>query len=162
MKTKFLSLVIIATFLISTVALAQAPKNKPGKRKGQHPKAMMMKRAHKKNNSHKLFTDEQLKTIKAYRLETAKKVKPLKNKLHELMAHQQTLITTEHADLKAINKNIDKMSAVRTEIAKIMAAQHQKTRSLLTEEQLLKFDSMQNKRGHKAKKPHKHHKTKKR
>jgi Spy/CpxP family protein refolding chaperone len=147
MKTKVLSLVIIATFLISTVALAQAPKNGQWNKKGQQKKEMMMKKhAHQKNDFHKMFTDEQMETMKTYRLETAKKVKPLKNELRELMAHQQTLTTADNADLKAINNNIDKISAVKTKIAKIMAAQHQQVRALLDEEQLLKFDNMKNNR----------------
>jgi Spy/CpxP family protein refolding chaperone len=145
MKTKILSLVIIATFLISTVALAQAPRNGQGNKKSKQQKEMMMKKhAHQKSDFHKLFTDEQMETMKTYRLEAAKKVKPLRNELRELMAHQQTLTTADNADLKAINNNIDKMSAVKTKIAKIMAAQHQQIRSLLDEEQLLKFDSMKN------------------
>ncbi len=145
MKTKVLSLVIVATFLISTVALAQ-PGNMQGNKKNKQQKEMMMKKhAHQKNEFKKLFSDEQMETMKTYRLEAAKAVKPLKNELRELMAHQKTLTTADNADLNAINKNIDKISAVKTKIAKVMAAQHQKIRSLLDEEQLLKFDNMKNK-----------------
>ncbi len=147
MKTKVLSLFIVATLLISTTVLAQ-----PTKQETRTPerKSMMMKQfAQQKNIHQKFFTAEQQETMKAFRLETAKKVKPFKNELRELMAHQQTLITADNADLKAINKNIDKMSGTKTEIAKIIAAQHQQIRSLLTEEQLLRFDTMKNNRGKK-------------
>ena len=156
MKTKVISLFIVATLLISTTVLAQ-----PGNQGNQFPqrKAMMMKQsAHQKNNYQKFFTVEQQETMKALRLETVKKVKPFKNELRELMAHQQTLTTADNADLKAINKNIDKISGTKTEIAKIMAAQHQQIRSLLTEEQLVRFDTMKNNRGKRpggdSKRPH--------
>ena len=109
---------------------------------------MVMKnhQANLKPERQNFFTEEQKETMKKIHLETAKKVKPLKNELHELAAHQKTLTTSDNADLKAINKNIDKMSEVKTEIAKIMAKQHQEVRSLLNEEQLLKFDAMQENR----------------
>lgn len=145
MKTRILSLLIVAAFFISTVGSAQPVKQG---NQFQERKAMMMKRSvHQKNIYQTFFTVEQQETMKALRLETAKKVKPLKNELRELMAHKQTLITAENADLKAINKNIDKISGTKTEIAKIMASQHQQIRSLLTDEQLLRFDTRKNNRG---------------
>ena len=160
MKIRILSLLIVAALFISTAGLAQPVKQEKQVDQFQKRKAMMMKRyAHQKNSHQKFFTVEQQETMKTVRLETAKKVKPFKNELRELMAHQQTLTTADDADLKAINKNIDKMSATKTEIAKIMAAQHQQIRSLLTEEQLLRFDTMKNKSGKKpgrdSMRPHK-------
>ena len=80
----------------------------------------------------------------------AKQIKPLKNELNELNARQQTLTTADKADLKAINKNIDKMAALKADIAKIMAAQHQEVRGMLSEEQLLRFDARKNKRWQKG------------
>ena len=148
MKTRILSLLIVAAFFISTVGLAQPVKQGNQGNQFQERKAMMMKRpVHQKNIYQTFFTVEQQETMKALRLETAKKVKPLKNELRELMAHQQTLTTAENADLKDINKNIDKISGAKTEIAKIMASQHQQIRSLLTDEQLLRFDTRKNNRG---------------
>ncbi len=150
MKTRFLSLLIVASLFISTALTAQPTKE--GKRGNKNPErsVMMQKRqVHQKSERQNFFTEEQQETIKTLRLETAKKVKPLKNQLRELAAHQQTLTTAESADLKAINKNIEKMAEAKTEIAKIMAAQHQQVRSLLTEEQLLKFDARNVNRGEK-------------
>ncbi len=147
MKTRVLSLFIVATLLISTTVLAQPTKQ--GNRNPERKSMMMKQFAQQKNIHQKFFTVEQQETMKTLRLETAKKVKPFKNELRELMAHQQTLTTADNADLKAINKNIDKISGAKTEIAKIMASQHQQIRSLLSEEQLLKFDAMKNSRGKK-------------
>lgn len=139
MKTKKLVILLLSVFFISSVSWAQRPMGMEGR---SNKKAMMMNRNMQHNAQKENFlTDEQKEAVKKIRLETAKEVKPLKNQLHELQARQQTLTTDENADLKAINKNIDKISEVKTEMAKIMAKQHQEVRSLLTEEQRLKMDS---------------------
>jgi len=145
MKTRILGLAMIAIFALSTTAMAQ---NENSKKRSAEQKEMMMKR-HKqmKERHNNFFTAEQREQMKELRLEVAKQVKPLKNELNELSAKQKTLTTADNADLKAINKNIDKMSATKTQMAKIMAAHHQKVRSLLSDEQLLKFDAMKSYRG---------------
>jgi len=56
------------------------------------------------------------------------------------MAHQKTLMTAEKPDLDAINKNIEKMGSLKTEMAKIQAKSRLDMRAQLTEEQRLKFD----------------------
>ncbi len=147
MKTKILSMVLIAVLAISTTAIAQSEK---GRKDNSEKKELMMKKGPKgmKDRADKFFTEEQQEQIKALRLETAKEIKPLKNELNELRAHQQTLTTADKANLKAINSNIDKMAEIKASIEKIMAKQHQAIRSLLTEEQLIKFDSMKGKMGH--------------
>jgi Spy/CpxP family protein refolding chaperone len=138
MKTRILSILMVAVFVISTAAVAQQTTDQHNKSKRQE----MMKPGMKQNAQKANFlTEEQKETLGKLRLETAKEMKPLKNELRELMAHQQTLTTADNADLNAINKNIDKMSDIKSEMAKIKAKQHQAFRSELTEEQLLKFDN---------------------
>ena len=148
MKTRIVSILIVTMFLISSVVIAQ-PGNHGKKWNQNHDREQMSQKrfAENKGMHGNFFTEEQKETMKTMRLEMAKKVKSFKNELRELMAHQQTLATADKADLKAINKNIEKMSDAKTEIAKIMAAQHQQVRSLLSEEQLMKFDSMKGKQG---------------
>lgn len=145
MKTRILSMLLVAVFAISTTAFAQ---NQQEKKRNLEQKEMMMKR-HKqmKDRSQNFFTEEQQETIKNLRLETAQEVKPLKNELNELNARQQTLSTADKADLNAINKNIDKMSEIKADIQKIMAKQQQDVRAMLSKEQLLKFDAMKGKKG---------------
>ena len=136
MKVKIFSLALIAIFAFSTTTFAQR-----GQVDNRMNRKQMMKKHQSLNNDREsFFTDEQKEQVKQLRLETAKKVKPLKNELNELMAHQKTLTTAEDVKLKAIHSNIEEMSELKTEIAKILATQHQEIRSLLTEEQLLKFD----------------------
>ena len=149
MKTRILSSIIVVSFFISTALMAQPNKGQKPWDNYSQKKEMMKKRSDRSENEFQnFFTEEQKEQMKELRMETVKKVKPLKNELDELMARQQTLTTADKADLKAINKNIDEMSDLKADIAKIMAAQHQQIRSLLTEEQLVKFDSMKGKRGH--------------
>lgn len=142
MKTSISTILMVAVILMSTAAFAQKPMGPQNRKDGQEIKRPGMKQDAKKAD---FLTEEQKETMKKLRLETAKEIKPLKNELHEVMAHHQTLITADNADLKAINKNIDKMAGIKTEIAKIMAKQHQEFRSQLNEEQLIKFDNRKNK-----------------
>jgi len=142
MKTRISTILMVAVLLMSTAAVAQksmAPQNKKNGREMMEPR---MRNDLQKSD---FLAEEQKEAFKKLRLETAKEIKPLKNELRELMAHQQTLVTADKADLNTINKNIDKMSEVKAEIAKIMAKQHQAIRSQLTEEQLIIFDSRQHK-----------------
>lgn len=145
MKIRNLSLLVIAIFVISLTAIAQ-PGNRPQQWENLSPeqKAIVMKKwkDKQKTEPQNFFTEEQKEAIKKIHFNTAKKVKPLRNELLELTAHQKTLTTADNADLEAINKNIDKMSGIKADIAKIMAKQHQEIRSLLDEEQLLKFDAL--------------------
>lgn len=143
MKTKILSLVILAVFAFSTSVFAQ---NQEGEKNQEHRRMMMYRHKQMKKQHQSFFTEEQQETLKKMRLETAKKIKPIKNELNELNARQQTLTTVDKADINAINKNIDKMAKLKAEMQKIMAQQHQEIRAMLSEEQLLKFDAMKNRR----------------
>lgn len=141
MKTRILSIFMVVTLVVSTAAMAQRPM---GSQRKTGDKVMAGHFEHQKSNRQSFFTEEQKEAMKKFRLESAKEVKPLKNELRELQAKQQTLTTADHVDLKAINKNIDKMYDIKAEIAKVMAKQQQKCRSMLTEEQLIKFDNRKN------------------
>ena len=156
MKTQILSIVLIVLIAISVPAMAQQKQAKRD-RNPEQKERMMRQRDSKHKQFSNFFTEEQKEQVKALRLEMAKQVKPLHNQLGELKAKQHTLTTADKADLNAINKNIDKMSELQAEIQKLRAKQHQKIRSLLTDEQLIKFDAM--KRHHKNKnKQHRPHK----
>jgi Spy/CpxP family protein refolding chaperone len=145
MKTRITSLLLIAIFAISATTFAQ---NTQEKKRSSEQREMMMKRDKQMKHSHdSFFTEEQRETMKTLRLEAAKQVKPLKNELNELNAKQQTLVTADETDFNAINKNIDKMADLKADIQKIMVKQHQAIRSMLSEEQKLKFDAMKMKKG---------------
>ena len=140
MKTRILSLALIAVFAISVTAMAQQPERK---KRTPEQREMMAKRFDRERaRSNDFFTEEQQAKLKELRLESAKEIQPLRNELNELRAKQQTLSTAEKADMKAIEGNIEKMADVQAEIQKIRAAQHQEIRSMLSDEQRIKFDEM--------------------
>ena len=144
MKTRILGFVLIAAMVISSTAMAQ---NQQRRKSSPEQKEMMMKRQNMKKQFENFFTEEQREKMKELRLATVKEVKPIKNELGELRAKQRTLTTADNADLNSINKNIDKMSKLQADIKKIVAKQDQEIRAMLTEEQLLKYDAMKERRG---------------
>jgi len=140
MKIRILTLAMLAIFAISSASFAQNRQSQ--KRDLDRRENRMLRSDRVTEPMDNFFTEEQQEQIKELRLETAKKVRPLKNQLNELKARQQTLTTAENADLEAIYENIDKISEVNSEIQKVMAKQRQDIRSMLSEEQRLKFDAM--------------------
>lgn len=87
------------------------------------------------------LTPEQDAKIKELRVDLLKKVNDLQNQLNELRAKKHTLMTTDKADLNAINSIIDQMTSIQNKLMKERAKHHQDVRSLLTEEQKVIFDS---------------------
>lgn len=87
-----------------------------------------------------LSEDQQVK-IKEIKVESQKNCKPWRDELRELKAHQQTLMTADKPNMSAIDKNIEKMSSLMLNMAKNKARTMQEVRSLLTDEQRMKFDA---------------------
>ena len=140
MKTKYLGLFLVATMLISISVSAQSQQRKNNFRHWDRER--MDRDLKPRGERESFFTDEQKEALKEMRLEVAKKVKPLRNELGELEARQQTLSTETKPDMNAIYKNIEKISDVKTEIARITAKHNQDIRAMLSEEQLLKYDAL--------------------
>ena len=69
-----------------------------------------------------------------------KEILPLENQILEKEAHLRTLTTAEKTDMKAINKTIDEISALRGNIQKKRMKFLMDSRSLLTEDQRVIFD----------------------
>jgi len=137
MKIRILTLALIA-LVASSAAWAQKHgerQQNPEQRERMDRREMMAERMDD------FFTEEQMEQVKAIRLETAKEIQPLRNQLNELEARRQTLSTANKPDMNSIYKNIDEISEVKASIQKKMAKQHQDIRSLLNDEQKLKFDS---------------------
>lgn len=126
MKTKYLiSATLMALMLLGTSTLfAQHGDQRP---------------FHKEDGLK--LTDEQKAKIKEIHMASYKEMKELRNQLGELKAKQHTLTTADKPDMGAINANIDEISKVVTKMMKIRAENHQKIRSLLTDEQKMIFDS---------------------
>jgi Spy/CpxP family protein refolding chaperone len=137
MKTKVLVFAVCMGF--TTLLMAQ-PKENGSKNPARGPEhEMRMNEEHGPENGLNL-TDAQKEVFKQSRLATQKQIQPIRNELGEAEAHQKTLMTAEKTDLAAINKNIEKIGGLKTEMAKIQAKNHLDMRAQLTEEQRLKFD----------------------
>ncbi len=145
MKAKILSIVLLMS--LSAILMAQTPEK--GQMKGNRGSGNEM-RTHggQRGPAEGLnLTDTQKEAFKATRLAMQKQVQPLRNELGEAEAHQKTLVTAEKPDLSSINKNIEKIGALRIEMAKIQAKHHLDVRAQLTDEQRLKFDLQKGKMG---------------
>jgi Spy/CpxP family protein refolding chaperone len=136
MKAKILMVVMLMS--LSAVLMAQTTGVAP-KRMGMPERRPAMKEMRGPANGLNL-TNEQKEAFKQNMLALQKQLQPLRNELREAMAHQKTLTTAEKPDLGAINKNIEKIGAMRIEIAKIQTKHRLEMRAQLTDEQRLKFD----------------------
>ena len=94
-----------------------------------------------------LFTNEQQKAFRAIRLKSMKEAQPLRDQLNELKAHQRTLMNADKPDMKAIYINIDKMSDIENQLAKIKIKGHIEMMSYLTDEQKLQVQHFYGRNG---------------
>ncbi|MBN2595724.1 hypothetical protein [Labilibaculum sp.] len=81
------------------------------------------------------YSDQQKEQIKKSKIEFAKATKDLKNELNELRARQNTLMSADKPDLKAIYANIDKASDLKNRLKKEQFAVKMNVKSVLTDEQ---------------------------
>jgi len=140
MKTKILSLALIMVMCLAVSAqpeinreirIVRGPQN--NMRMNPDHQAMMAKALN--------LTDEQKEAFKKIMLTMHKEILPVRNEIGEAEAHQRTLLSVDKPDLSAINKNIDKIGALKIEVAKIFTKHRLEMRALLTDEQRMKFDN---------------------
>jgi Spy/CpxP family protein refolding chaperone len=86
------------------------------------------------------LSPEQQEQMKAIRLEHYKVMKPLRLKMAELRAREQTLLSEDPADMKAINQVIDEQTNLMNQIRKNQVEQKLAVREILTDEQQMKLD----------------------
>lgn len=138
MKTRAMILVVLMG--LATVVMAQP--NGKGEEKSRKGGNQEMRADSQRVPGNGLeLTDAQQEAFQKGRTETAKQVQTLRNQLGEARAHQKTLTKAEKPDMDAINKNIEKMGALQTEIEKIQTKHRLEMRAQLTEEQRLKMDN---------------------
>ena len=88
------------------------------------------------------LSEEQVNKMTDYRLQLKKEILPLQSKVLEQGNELKLLITAENPDLSKINKAIDGISKIRTEIQHKRVNHLLKVRSQLTDVQKKKFDVM--------------------
>jgi len=130
-KTVMTMVLVLA--IINLASAQRSPENSPQhKLKEGQGRAMMQGMK---------FTEEQQKKMHSMKLSLQKEMLPLRNEIGENRAKLKSLSTAENADMKAINNLIDEDSKLKASIAKLLAANHQEIRKMLTEEQRIIFDS---------------------
>lgn len=138
MKAKILMLVVLMS--VSAVLVAQPADRSPKKSFRGPGTEMRMKEGQRGPANGLNLTDAQKEAFKQSMLAVQKQLQPIRNELGEAMARQKTLTTAEKPDLKAIEKNLEKIGALKIEMAKIQTKQRLEMRAQLTDEQRLKFD----------------------
>jgi Spy/CpxP family protein refolding chaperone len=143
--SKNLMLLIAASLIITGSAFAQQPGMHPGERGEQR----MPKREHSQPMPMiPDLTERQKEQIKELRTAHMKVVLPLKNQLAEKRAQLRTVSTAESVDMRMVNKLIEEMGAIKTQMMKERAAHYQEIRKLLTESQRLFLDAHPHPRPH--------------
>jgi Spy/CpxP family protein refolding chaperone len=96
------------------------------------------------------LTEAQQKKIDELKLAHQKNMLQLKNQLAEKETHLQTLRTADKPDMDAINKTVDEIGAIHTQMMKEKESHIQQVRAQLTDSQRIQFDLHQNKGAHKG------------
>ncbi|MEI6679033.1 MAG: periplasmic heavy metal sensor [Mariniphaga sp.] len=139
MRSKILFIVLLMSlFVVLKAQTTETSPNKPLHRPGNETRIMSDGKEGPVKGLN--LSDAQKATFKESMMAMQKQLQPVKNELGEAEAHQKTLMTADQPDLIAINKNIDKIGAMRIEMAKIKTKYHLEMRSQLNDEQRLKFD----------------------
>jgi len=134
-KTNLFLLVFAAFLLMGTQGFSQQRKKEGCQGK------QGMSQAEKLENAIPDLTDLQKKEIEKIGLDMKKQSLPITNELREKRAHLQTLKTTEPIDQAAIDKEIEEVGKLRTNLAKLREDTRIKIRNVLTDEQKIVFDS---------------------
>lgn len=138
-------LVVVLLMSLSTVLVAQT-NDKGRKNPNRGPqKQMRMNGGQPGPMSGLNLTDAQKEAFKQSMMAMHKQMQPLRNELGEAEAHQRTLVTAEKPNFAAIDKNIEKIGAIRIEMAKLEVKHRLELRAQLTDDQRLKFDMMKGK-----------------
>ena len=137
MKTRILALAVLMG--LATGLMAQQ-KEKKDERAARGANQEMQKKNRETVQNAINLTDAQKEAFKQSRLALEKQLQPIRNELGEAEARQRTLTTTDKPDMDAVNKNMDKIGSLKTQMAKLQTKHRLELRAQLTEEQRLMFD----------------------
>jgi len=93
------------------------------------------------------LTPDQETKLNDLRTKHLKEITPLRNELLEKRARLNTLQSSEKPDMAAINKLIDEMGTLKTNLMKKQAAHRNEVSQILTDEQRVHFNARQGKMG---------------
>ena len=93
------------------------------------------------------LTEEQKDQMKSIHVATEKAILPVKNEIGEKEARLRTLVTADTYDERAVNKLLEEIGDLKTEVEKAKVASIQKVKEVLNDEQLLVFYKHMEKKG---------------
>lgn len=130
------SLLVLMIFTVS--AQAQDRKGPHPQRQG-HEQMEKGERGDKKPGHPPIpdMTEEQQEQMKAIHVEMEKSALPIRNQIGEKEARLRTLVTAASYDERAVNKVLDEIGELKTDVKKLEVAGLQKAKEVLTEEQML-------------------------
>jgi Spy/CpxP family protein refolding chaperone len=139
-RSNWIVLPIAALILVVGTAFAQPP--------GMHEKGEGKEGMHGyKMSKHKGMipglSEEQQEQIKTLRTEHMKAMQPLRNQLGEKKARLRTLTTADKVNMAEVNKVIDDIGKMQTQLMKRKEQRRQEIRKLLNDEQRVIFDAHQ-------------------
>ena len=146
---KKLSLILILAALMVTQMWAQPGQ---GMRQGQgrHGMKGMMGHGNMMCDMLDLTTDQQ-KQMNEMKLNMEKEMLPLRSEMMQAKGELRLLKVENKPNLKAINNKIDDVVSLKAKIMKLRAKHQLEVRSILTDEQKLKWDQRQlHKKGRKG------------
>ena len=139
MKTNFLLAIAIAA-MTSLTTNAQPQRMQPYS--GKSPQEMRQVMRSGKMSMPKIgLDDKQREELKKIHAQQLKERTQTRNLLREKRAKLEVLQTADKPDMKEVNKAIDEIATVLGQEMKNMAANRQKIRSVLTDEQRAFFDA---------------------
>lgn len=130
--TKFFAL-LFSGLLLAASLMAQPPMSQfKGRQPGQPPAGKAMAQLQ--------LTDKQQSQIAKLRLDMQKEMLPLRDQVHSLQTQYRLMVIDPKVSKADLQKQLNKISAVRQKMALKRAEHQRQVRSLLTDEQKLKFD----------------------
>lgn len=150
LKISVLSALLIG---LTVDVFAQQQNRKMQNRANGDCQGQMMNRGDKQGQNQQRMmtqlnlTDEQRAKVEEIHLNGQKGMIPLRNNIQEKNAQLRTLRMSDDYDEAAVNALIDEIGELRTAMMAMRTGHQQQVRELLTEEQRIKFDSMQQMRG---------------
>lgn len=137
LKSKQIVMLTAALLLVATSAFAQMPDTKP--ERGEKPCMREGKGEHMMMIPD--LTEQQKEQMKALRVEHMKEMQPLRNQLEEKKARLNTLTTSDQVNMSEVNKVIDEIGKIQTQMMKLKEQHRQDVRKLLNSDQRVIFDS---------------------
>jgi len=119
----------LTVFAFSTIFAQNGPKAGRGQGKARMAKMNFLN-----------LSEEQQTKIDKLRLEFKKEIVPLQAKIHSLKPEYRLMIVDENVTTKQIKNKLNSISEVKQEMALKRALHQRQVRSLLTDEQKVKFD----------------------